>query len=293
MSKFILTLVTTLGFFSTINAQNNFLIQTTFNNTEKGKAMAISRIATILQEIDSCKTSGCRAQKYHSLGSIYYFLTNNNTDTVEYYLQKSHEADSLWLCRMSRKLDSLYKDSPMGIYYANQFSAKWWNAHLLKCEKLCGNCPKPKANDEAEINQNKNIAYQERLVKMGSDDQIYRVKGDFERQAAYDLQNRKMLDSLYLIYGFPSNDIVSSSCQDIAWRVVHHSTDCKFVQKWIDKFLTAYQNKQIEAGFLDATIKRFFDKDSGFCKEDKETFVKHLKTTYPFEFQTIFGYKNY
>jgi hypothetical protein len=242
------------------------------------------------QRLAQCNSKICNAQAYHALGSIYYVL-GYPRDTIEYYLEKSFLEDSLWLCRESMKTKSFHEIQPsLGIYYAARFSFDWWEKHQARCKIICQECQKDEQK-EVTIDSSKNISYQNALIKIGENDQKNRY--DQKEQAIFDKQNRRELDSLFTEFGFPNLSIVSKHCQKQAWMVVHHSADCAWNEKWIDRFLEAYQGNNADIFFLNQTMKRFYDPETGYCKNNTESFIQFLKNKYPPKYGEIFGYKNF
>jgi hypothetical protein len=272
-------------------SQNTFLGVFRASNSETAHNSLRNLLNKTIASLQKCENKSCKAQVYHAIGSIYYFL-DNNSDSVEYYLEKSYCEDSIWLCEKSQKLDSLYKDTSRGLYYASSFSKKWWSNHQIRCNKICGSCDK-KTNIMLEIDSSKNITYQSALIEIWKNDQYFRLLDKISEQMQLDSINRYKLDSLYNIFGFPKKNLVSIFCQEKAWFILQHSTDCEWTKKWIDRFLTAYLNNDSEGFFLSQTINRFFAPNSGYCKDDRKKFIHFLKTKYPSNYGQIFGYDKF
>ena len=52
-------------------------------------------------------------------------------------------------------------------------------------------------------------------------------------QDSLDLANRIKLDSLFELYHFPPVNQVSKKNQEVAWIILHHSTDSEWNKKWL------------------------------------------------------------
>jgi hypothetical protein len=296
MNKVIIFIFLVFVEITSTHSQNSFIVifgkGSESKMSEQSKNRFISLLEQTRQGLALCSSKACNAQGYHALGSIYYVL-GYPRDTVEYYLEKSFLEDSLWLCRASMETKSTHETNPsLGIYYAPKFSVDWWDKHQTRCKRICQECKRNKPK-EVIIDSSKNISYQNALIKIGENDQKNRYVR--EEQAILDKQNRKALDSLFSEYGFPNLSIVSKHCQGKAWLVVHHSADCAWNEKWIDRFLSAYQSGDADIHFLDQTIKRFYEPEVGYYngRSNTEAFIQFLKNKYPPEYGEIFGYKNF
>ena len=279
--------------FHILQAQNNFLCldKISSNEPEKARVSLNKLLEKTRNSINECDNSSCRARVYHAMGSIYYFLSYSS-DTVQYYLDKAYEEDSLWLCRQSKKLDLAYREHPTAIYYASRFSKDWWLLLRKKCNNICEECEINNSTSRLEIDSSKNIDYQKQLIEIGLNDQKFRALGKMYEQSLLDSLNRFKLDSLYKVFGFPTKSLVSDVCQEKVWLVIHHSTDCDWTKKWIDMLLTAYQNKASGVFFLSQTISRFFAPETGYCKLGRKEFIDYLKRKYPKDYGKKFGYDN-
>lgn len=83
------------------------------------------------------------------------------------------------------------------------------------------------------------------LKEVLKNDQLYRSANnisDLTRQAQIDSKNRILLDSLYKIHKFPTEEEIGRKGQDIYFLVLMHSEDCIWNQKWLKIFLSAYDN---------------------------------------------------
>jgi hypothetical protein len=273
-----------------LKGQQNVVGIFQYNKSEKSEEGLKNKLIEIRNQLNYCKENSCRARVYHALGSIYYFL--DNTDSVRYCLEQAYAFDPLWVCRYSKIFHELDSNSYTMVYYASKFSDTWWAYHQARCRILCGDCSKKNTKEEADINPFKNREYQERLIEIGERDQKFREK-DFEKQKTLDSINRNVLDSLYNIYGFPSNEIVSEKCQYNLWLTIHHSTDCDWTKIWIDRYLEAVEDRKIGGYFLENTIKRFYSPENGYCKKDSKVFIEYLKNKYSKEFSKTFGYETF
>ena len=102
-------------------------------------------------------------------------------------------------------------------------------------------------------------------------DQKYR-NGDVQNERFVRLQpnldehNRIKLDSLYAIYGFPSIEKVGFRGYDVAWLVLHHSSDCQWNSKWLGRFLDDWSsNGSGDFNSLMITVRRHYQVGKGRC----------------------------
>ena len=117
---------------------------------------------------------------------------------------------------------------------------------------------------------------------------------DWEKQNYLDSLNRISLDSLFEIYGFPSEKVLEYSGNSrFAWFVLQHSSDCKWNEKWIERFLDAETNGvSFSSVPIFATFNRFYHPESGSCKDkDGEAFIKRLNQKYSSDLAEKYGYK--
>ena len=262
------------------------ILYSTSNSSANIEKLKIT-ISKSLNDLNECQDKDCRARVYHFIASIHFALSNN--DSIWYYLEKSYTESPKLLCKYVNLFDELNRGSMVHTYFATSFSEKWLIMHQARCESMKSDI---EIVAEPDINDSKNIIYQTAILEMDKRDQMYRGI-DWVKQDSLDLINRTILDKLFESYGFSTKQNVSLKCRQTIWLVIHHSKDCEWTKKWIIRYLNAYQNGEIEANFLDHTIKRFFDSEKGYCKENREDFIKLLKLTYPYEYGKLFGYNNY
>ncbi|MEL6123430.1 MAG: hypothetical protein AAFR14_06880, partial [Bacteroidota bacterium] len=92
-------------------------------------------------------------------------------------------------------------------------------------------------------------------------------------QSKEDNQNRNLLDSLYDEMGV---EIFQTTAQaEITWRVIHHSTDCHWIKKWVMIYLHAIEQKRVEQGFFNQTLLRFYDNETGYCTKSDQLRSKY------------------
>lgn len=116
----------------------------------------------------------------------------------------------------------------------------------------------------SEFNAQQNEAYQLRLSQLQVLDQMYRKNGLGEEQEAIDRLNRHSLDSLYSIYGFPSENAVGAEGQYTMWAILQHSKDCEFNKKWFYRFVDQFEKGKVTVKLIDlinGSFHRFFIDD--------------------------------
>ncbi len=114
-------------------------------------------------------------------------------------------------------------------------------------------------------------------------DQKYRDQG--EKQSELDRMNRNFVDSLYLLKAslnsFTQEEIYQFS------MVAHHSDDCDWVYKWVERFIEHYNNeyKGKSLSLLGPLLDRMLKAKEGYCtKQDaqrRDQFVNKMKDKYP------------
>ena len=293
---FIILLCINILLGNVIFAQSENLVLYCTNKTDKAKVNIKKRLEQTKKYLENSESKTRNAQLLHFIANLYYCLEYPE-DTVKYYLENAFLEDSNWLCRRTKSLSEDPAFANIGVYYASNFSANWWQMHCERCKRICGDCKLEKINveEEADINPNKKINYQQKIFEIGVQDQSFRGKniGNWSTQTIIDSINRVQIDSLYDLYGFPSKDNVSKKCQEYVWLVVHHSTNCEWTKKWIIRFIDAFRTDSLYPNFLKETIRRFFEPNQGYCKEGGENFIQLLKSRYPPKYGELFGYDNF
>lgn len=150
-----------------------------------------------------------------------------------------------------------------------------------------------------------NTPYQLKLMQLKKLDQMHRTNGHMgDKQLAIDLSNQSALDSLYDLYGFPTESSVGAEAQHAMWILIQHSrTDCEFTKKWYYRLVDQFEKGHISpklTDLLNGTFHRFFVDDPtrsrsgriGHCYElDQEaikSFVSKLKQDFtPQTLQTL------
>lgn len=100
---------------------------------------------------------------------------------------------------------------------------------------------------------------------------------NWDIQHSLDSLNRIKLDSLYEIYGFPSKSKVTKEGVVSAFMVLHHSTDCKWNEKWTLRFMNHYEENKLENIFSFYFYRNFNEQD-GVCRHNS-LFLEKLKTS--------------
>ena len=258
-----------------------------------------TKLQTAKNSLIECDTSACTSTKLHYMASLYYAL-DYPMDTVELYLNKAQKANPIYFCRLVKMIHNdfqkeVFKKDKLK-YFASDFSKEWWMEFTENCKKI--KVDSSQLSKTRKLEEILNPNYLADLKKLMDLDQKYRTDLDsFFLQATVDLQNRISLDSLYDLYGFPNQKQTGKKGSEIAWFILHHSTDCDWNKKWIMRFLNVYQSGQTRIHFLNKTIERFYHPEKGFCsKKDKESaqaFILLLKKKYPKEYAKRFGYKEF
>lgn len=148
-------------------------------------------------------------------------------------------------------------------------------------EKISNPCISKKNDYTRTLESDEKVEYLKELTRIKVLDQQYR-KGRLNDstfvflQPQIDLENRHKIDSLHCVYGFPTFDKVGIRGCDVAWLVLHHSSDCQWNYKWLKKYLDYYLVQ--EDGDLNSllrTINRHYKLDRGKCPySDIETIIE-------------------
>lgn len=244
-----------------------------------------------------------KAQLSNYIAGTYYHFTNE-ADSVDKYVDLLYHFDPLWFEEHISEIDykskrhNIYKDFFHPYYLLNQdlkkrHSKKYNFDPTIYYNKL------DSIAESKNVAPAKNLEYAQELSTIKINDQKFRgVKiTNKNKQAELDLRNRISLDSLYNIYGFPTKERIGSKQLLTPWLVLQHSKDCKWNEKWLRRFLTAYKNEERDIGLLPQTFHRFYNPENGYCtQQDKQRaiqFINSLKEKFPEEYQDIFGYRNY
>ena len=135
--------------------------------------------------------------------------------------------------------------------------------------------------EETDANQKSaktfNQDYFDALKAISDDDQKERKKKEinWKHQSHLDSLNRIKLDSLFLKYGFPTNDLVSDEGVGNAFLVLHHSQDCVWNEKWTRLFLK-HRDEFSLGKIFSFYFYRNFNADDGVCKTNTR-FIDELK----------------
>jgi hypothetical protein len=187
----------------------------------------------------------------NSIANWIYFV--DNIDSIVQYVVSAFNIDAISFCDdyMSVYEASLIKDYNFDSYYLHMDT----NPELSKIKSYC------QENYESQFNQE----YIDALDRISFRDQHGRVGQpvNWEIQNKFDKMNRITLDSLYNIYGFPSVSKVTNQKIQNAFMVMHHSTDCDWNEKWIERWLEHNDkvNSDLVCQYLDFTKWEKFNKN--------------------------------
>lgn len=156
-----------------------------------------------------------------------------------------------------------------------------------------------------EIYGQQNKHYQLELSEMFALDQKFRNTGHVgEEQGDIDKSNQDKLDSLYNIYGFPTENVVGVEGQLAMWHILQHSIDCEFNKTWFYRIVDQYEKGHVTSkitDFINGTFHRFFINDAslsrtkevGMCykmdSEDNNLFLEKLKKDFSSETKKALG----
>lgn len=213
-------------------------------------------------------------------------------DSVSKYSIAAFELDEVTQCReyISHHISSVIQDSS---FFQKHFLDTTTYAPLVEIRTFCQEnyleaalekikmekLEKAKQSSMNSINQ----TYLNDLVNISINDQKERKKKDlnWEIQNRLDTQNRRSLDSLYSLYGFPSKEKVTDDGLMNAFFVLHHSTDCQWNEIWTRRFLEhldTFDSKEM----LSFYFFRNFNAEDGSCL-DNISFFESLKEEYTSE----------
>lgn len=303
---------TTLCSLNSIQAQSSLERAAIIYKYKKHKPLSNSKrkefqdfIQADYQRLNGCDTKKCKIGYLFRMASVHYILDSPN-DSIEYLLNKSFEVDSVKTCSALRFFDPTNSPSKRlrkeNSYFAREFSSDWWDKNQLNCQPIYDTLTINK-----KINQTKetisNIVFANELKKIEIKDQAFRdalVKDSnndslWTKQRANDLENRIQLDSLFLLYGFPTKEKVGKEGAMSAWLVLQHSIDCTWNEKWIERYLDHFvSGKLTGAGLIPNTIDRFYHPEKGYCPEgERKQFIQYLQNKYPPEVTYKFGFKDF
>ncbi len=108
-------------------------------------------------------------------------------------------------------------------------------------------------------------------------------RGNLEKQQELDQINRNFIDSLYLLKGtlnaFNEEEIYQFT------MVAHHSEDCNWVYKWLERFIDHCNNGYKGKSMLGPLLDRMLHPKDGYCtKQDvqkRDYFIYMIKDKYP------------
>ena len=217
---------------------------------------------------------------YNLISSCYANL--NKLDSAAYYLELSKSYDTEWFCTftsMNVYRTSPHTKDPRFSYFTDALDIDFLDTLLSDCQTNDSNNKKEVFKDSSfQV-----IAYNDQLYrKQIGTKNIESTDSLWINQNRLDSNNRSLLDSLYATKGISIfKDPIQSK---LIWRVLHHSTDCEWNKEWIKLYFTAIQKNYIEFGFIAQTLKRFYDKNDGYCiNQNKEygNIITELKNKYP------------
>ena len=264
-----------------------------------GQVMAVSlksnknKVEVILRECiadsDSIKAnSSYRMISYHYnlISSCYANL--NKMDSSKYFLILSKSYDTEWFCEftsMNVHRTSPHTQDPRFSYFTDALDSVF-------LDSLLQDCPKTSFVEKKEIYSNK-------LFQLISDkDQLYRKQigsnildsNDtlWVKQNKLDHNNRSLLDSLYMTEKMKI--FIDPMHAKVIWRVLHHSTDCDWNERWIKVIFEAIHHNKTNFGFISQTLERFYNPTDGYCTKQRQSnvnIIEELKKLYPAEMKRI------
>ena len=114
-------------------------------------------------------------------------------------------------------------------------------------------------------------------------DQKYRSIGELTKQHELDQINRDFIDSLYTLES-SLNEYHADAIYQIS-MVAHHSEDCDWTYKWLERLIDLSMNGYAGQIFLGPCIKRMFSPNDGFCtlqdSEKRNIFIEMIKLRHP------------
>lgn len=231
---------------------------------------SISGDGAILKSIENAQVEYLKKSNSLILDSIMYSLLHYGTDCFcTNYLKP--------IITNWERIDGNDKSTPF-----------FFNGRLL-ADSLVNRC------DQVGVhitNPLKDQSYIDALATLSRKDQFHRKKrfrkiGSRTDQATLDQENRKALDSLYSMYGFPSFYKVGYKGHDAAWRILHHSEYCNWNTEWFKRFINDYYNNPFEYYSLLQTYKRLYDPDVGFCRHHKHEIDNYLSQRGDLKFDNL------
>ena len=113
-------------------------------------------------------------------------------------------------------------------------------------------------------------------------------RGNIEKQQEFDQINRDFIDSLYLLKGtlnaFNEEEIYQFT------MVAHHSEDCDWVYKWLERFIDHCNNGYKGKSMIGPLLDRMLHPKDGYCtKQDaqkRDYFIYMIKDKYPKFFES-------
>jgi len=308
----LLSILTFLFFHSQIQAQHHLDKAAMIYKYKSTKALKAedkkgyeAYLVKLDEETNTCETQKCEMTLYFKRASIYHVL-DYPADSIQYYLEKIFQMDSVGTCGRLRFFDKSHSEIPWKedvIYFARDFSPTWWDQAEKNCQSIWDSLDTVKKPITKKDTSYSNVSYYQTLKAMKVNDQLYRdtLQKDgnnqtiWKKQRPLDLENRIKLDSLFETYGFPNKEQVGHEGMFTTWLIIQHSIDCDWNEKWIDRYMEYYVNGQVKGeGLYPNTISRFFHPKNGYCQvEDRIRFIKYLKGKYSKEVVATFGVTEY
>lgn len=243
------------------------------------------------------------AVHFMALASQSFYLGIDSTQT---YLKRSMNSDGYWFCHFTRM--NVKKDLPEAEFLRHQENGEMFLTELpssfldeiwAKCDMCCDGGRSPKKEVGTPKTKDKLNELDHVLLHIEENDQKYRklgpeaIKNYWVEQNELDSINRVIMDSIYRIHGFPSQNLLNDKSQEIAWFVLHHSADCAWNSKWIPRYSKALEQKLIKPFFICETLNRFYNSETGICKDyydlSENRVLSSLKDSHPELYESCFG----
>lgn len=253
------------------------------NQTLDQKKLTLKKVKKLKKCLKNTNESIEQYWFFSSIASNSYIISE--IDSTLNYAILAFSLDSTSFCKeyVDLHISSLEEDFPFKKHYMDNLDseelskiASYCKSHYLEDKMKVVENQKIERKKELE-SEHLNNDYIKELNKIGLNDQQERKNKqlDWTIQNRLDSLNRNRLDHLFELYGFPSKEIVTKEGATKAFMVLHHSTDCKWNEKWTIRFLDHYEKSNLENLFSFYFYRNFNIKDGG-CNDNLK-FLNELK----------------
>ena len=246
------------------------------------KAITLDKIKNVESYLSTAEDLGELYWLHTYLAALYYIISD--TENVIFHAEKGNRYNRDKYCKeyITEHVSTEEGDHPFQAHYLDEIGGstlgpiKKYCIDNYKKAELYKRKKRAEEKEMAKANSKYNKEYYSALeVIIEADQRERKVNGYNDEQIRLDGLNRIALDSLYTLYGFPYEDLVSRDGTNNAFMVMHHSKNCEWNKKWTPRFLANLQGSTFDT-ILSFFFYRNFNEEDGICKSEK-VFIKELK----------------